>query len=212
MNIAGSSTSCTGNSATATTATTATNLGTGTIGGSSGGYFGGSTYTKVSTATTGGNISFDNGSTDTPGLHFYYGNNTNFGIDVATSVLRFVANLDETGGSIAASLSTAGVFSATSFIASSDERLKTNWVGLDLDFVARLSEVKHGTYERISSGNREVGVSAQALQKVIPTAVIEGEDGTLAVNYGAAALVAAIELAKVVEELRAEIELLKARI
>ena len=117
-----------------------------------------------------------------------------------------------TTASSANALNSANSYTAVSFIASSDERLKTNWVGLDLDFVARLSEVKAGTYERISSGNREVGVSAQALQKVIPTAVIEGEDGTLAVNYGAAALVAAIELAKVVEELRAEIELLKARI
>lgn len=105
-----------------------------------------------------------------------------------------------------------GALSAVSMVSSSDERLKTNWVGLDLDFVARLSDVKHGTFERISSGNREVGVTAQSLQKVLPAAVIEGEDGLLTVNYGGAALVAAVELAKVVQELRAEIAELKAKL
>ena len=117
-----------------------------------------------------------------------------------------------TTATTANALNSANSYTAVSFIASSDESLKINWVGLDLDFVARLSEVKHGTYERISSGNREVGVSAQSLQKVIPTAVIKGEDGLLAVNYGAAALVAAVELAKVVQELRAEIAELKAKL
>ena len=105
-----------------------------------------------------------------------------------------------------------GALTAVSMVSSSDERLKTNWAGLDLDFVARLSDVKHGTFERISSGNREVGVTAQSLQKVIPEAVIEGDDGMLSVNYGGAALVATIELAKVVQELRAEIKELKARL
>lgn len=105
-----------------------------------------------------------------------------------------------------------GALTAVSHVSSSDERLKTNWAGLDLNFVARLSDVKHGTFERISSGNREVGVTAQSLQKVIPEAVIEGDDGMLAVNYGGAALVATIELAKVVQELRAEIKELKARL
>lgn len=59
---------------------------------------GGGSYTKVSTSTTGGNLSFDNGTTDTPGLHFYYGNSKNFGVDVSSSKLRVVKNLDETGG------------------------------------------------------------------------------------------------------------------
>ena len=105
-----------------------------------------------------------------------------------------------------------GALTAVSHVSSSDERLKTNWAGLDLDFVVRLSDVKHGTFKRISSGNREVGVTAQSLQKVIPEAVIEGDDGMLSVNYGGTALVATIELAKVVQELRAEIKELKARL
>ena len=139
-----------------------------------------------------------------------------------TSGTYYVVGTTSTSGSLTtASISNTnavsynantGALTAVSMVSSSDERLKTNWAGLDLDFVARLSDVKHGTFERISSGNREVGVTAQSLQKVIPEAVIEGYDGMLAVNYGGAALVATIELAKVVQELRAEIKELKARL
>jgi hypothetical protein len=107
---------------------------------------------------------------------------------------------------------TAGTVTATQFVASSDERLKTNWAGLDLDFVSRLANVKSGTFERISNGSRDVGVGAQSLQKLIPEAVVEDSEGMLSVNYGGAALVAAIELAKVVEELRAEVKELKAKL
>jgi Chaperone of endosialidase len=111
----------------------------------------------------------------------------------------------------ATNLSVTGSVTAVSHVSSSDERLKTNWSSLDLNFVSCLADIKHGTFERISSGNREVGVSAQSLQTLIPEAVIEGGDGMLSVNYGAAALVAAIELAKEVKALRAEIAQLKAK-
>jgi hypothetical protein len=109
-------------------------------------------------------------------------------------------------------LNAANSYTAVSFTANSDERLKTNWAGLSLDFVALLADVKHGTFERISDGTRDVGVSAQSLQKIIPEAIITNDAGFLSVNYGAAALVAAIELAKVVEELRAEVARLKAKV
>jgi len=104
-----------------------------------------------------------------------------------------------------------GALTAVSVVSSSDERLKDNWVDLPVDFVSCLADVKHGTFERISSGNREVGVTAQSLKEVIPEAVIESENGMLGVNYGGAALVAAIELAKEVKALRAEIAALKAK-
>jgi hypothetical protein len=122
------------------------------------------------------------------------------------------------GTTLAATLTGAGALTlvssctATSFIASSDERLKTNWAGLDLDFVSKLAGIKSGTFERLSDGSRDVGVTAQSLQKLLPEAVVEGADGMLAVNYGGAALVAAVELAKVVEELRAEVKELKAKL
>jgi len=108
-----------------------------------------------------------------------------------------------------ANLSSTGALTAVSHISTSDERLKINWQDLQSDFVNRLADVKHGTFERIKDGTRDVGITAQSLQPLLPEAVIEGEDGMLSVNYGGAALVAAIELAKEVKALRAEIEELK---
>jgi hypothetical protein len=102
-----------------------------------------------------------------------------------------------------------GALNAVSVNGTSDERLKKDWKDVASDFIAKLAKVKHGIFTRISSGNREPGVSAQSLQQVLPEAVIEMEDGMLAVNYGGAALLAAVELAKEVQALRAEIELLK---
>ena len=105
-----------------------------------------------------------------------------------------------------------GTLTATVHTSNSDERLKENWTDVVPNFVEKLAQVKHGVFSRIDSGNREPGVTAQSLQEVLPEAVVEGADGYLSVNYGGAALLAAIELAKVVEELRAEVKELKAKL
>ena len=105
-----------------------------------------------------------------------------------------------------------GVLSSTVHTSTSDERLKTNWKPVAYDFVSRLANVKSGTFDRTDFSTTDVGVGAQSLQTLLPQAVITGEDGYLSVNYGGAALVAAVELAKVVEELRAEIAVLKAKV
>ena len=91
----------------------------------------------------------------------------------------------------------------------SDENLKKDWAPVASDFVEQLAKVKSGTYTRIDSGDRQAGASAQSIQKLLPEVVQEGEHLSLA--YGNAALVAAIELAKQVVELKKEIELLKAK-
>jgi hypothetical protein len=108
-------------------------------------------------------------------------------------------------------LTASGTVTGATVTANSDERLKENWTDVASDFIAKLAQVKHGVFSRKSNGNREPGVAAQSLQTVLPEAVVEGEDGFLSVNYGGAALVSAIELAKVVEELRAEIAELKVK-
>jgi hypothetical protein len=110
-----------------------------------------------------------------------------------------------------ANLTASSTVSAATLTATSDERLKTDWTDVTPDFIAKLAQVKHGVFSRKSNGNRDIGVSAQSFMVVLPEAVVQGEDGFLSVNYGGAALVAAIELAKVVEELRAEIAELKAK-
>jgi len=84
----------------------------------------------------------------------------------------------------------------------SDERLKKDWASLPTDFIEHLAQVKSGTYTRIDSDERQAGVSAQGLQKFLPETVQTDASGTLSVNYGSAALVSAVELAKEVVDLR----------
>ena len=160
----------------------------------SGGSAAAPTWTTISGATI--------TPTTTTGTYYIIGTtSTSGGLSTAsisnTNVVSYNAN--------------TGALTAVSVAGSSDERLKTDWKDVSPTFVNDLANVKHGTFTRISSGNIEPGVSAQSLQTVLPEAVIEGEDGMLAVNYGGAALVAAIELAKEVKALRAEIEILKAK-
>jgi hypothetical protein len=140
--------------------------------------------------------------------------------DTTTNATRYILLTANTSGSIStANVSntklffnpSTGTLTATVMSANSDERLKENWTDVAPNFVSKLAQVKHGIFSRTDSGNREPGVGAQSFMTVLPEAVVEGADGYLSVNYGGAALVAAIELAKVVEELRAEIAELKAK-
>jgi hypothetical protein len=120
-----------------------------------------------------------------------------------------------TGGTLAATFAANGDFTAAGNVtAFSDERLKKDWATLPAGFVEQLAQVKSGTYTRIDSGTRQAGSSAQDWQKLLPEVVqtTSDEQGTLALAYGNAALVSVVELAKVVIELRAELQLLKAKL
>ena len=82
----------------------------------------------------------------------------------------------------------------------SDDRIKSDWAPLAEDFVSRLANVKNGTFTRIDTHERQIGVSAQSLQDVAPEGVLEGK--YLSVAYGNVALASAVELAKEVVDLR----------
>jgi len=114
------------------------------------------------------------------------------------------------GTTLSATLSGTGSFTAVGNVtAYSDERLKKNWRPVQEGFVEKLAQVKSGIYDRTDIEATQAGASAQDMQKILPEVVQDGEHLSLA--YGNAALVAAIELAKQVVELKKEIELLKAR-
>jgi hypothetical protein len=89
-----------------------------------------------------------------------------------------------------------GTLTATTVTGSSDESLKADWQTLPSDFVDRMAQVKHGVFTRIAEGTVEAGVSAQSWQQVLPQTVVKGNDGLLSVNYGGAALVSAIQIAR----------------
>lgn len=88
--------------------------------------------------------------------------------------------------------------------ANSDERLKNDFkvIGSALDKVERLTGY---TYIRTDiETDRQTGLKAQEVQKVLPEAVVEGDDGTLSLAYGnmVGLLVEAIkDLSKRVNEL-----------
>ena len=93
----------------------------------------------------------------------------------------------------------------------SDERLKKDWADLPADFIEKLAKIKHGTYTRIDSGDRQAGVSAQRMQEFLPEAVQTDEKGNLSLAYGNAALVAAVKLAERVVALEARLAALEAK-
>ena len=104
-------------------------------------------------------------------------------------------------------LNVNGAIVATDNItAYSDARLKTN-VSVIENALDKVSNINGVTYYRsdLQSAKRQTGLIAQELQKVLPEAVLETADGTLAVAYGnvVGLLVQAIkELRNEVEELR----------
>ena len=136
-----------------------------------------------------------------------------------TSATYYVIGTTSTSGSLTtASISntnvvsynaSTGALSAVSHVSSSDESLKTNWRDVAPDFIEQLAGVKSGVFDRVEGGNTEVGVGAQSLQKALAEAVVSGEDGLLSVNYGGAALVAAIKLAERVVALEARLAALE---
>jgi hypothetical protein len=119
-----------------------------------------------------------------------YGDGTNYGF------------LSSVWGSWSLKGDASGNWTATANItAYSDESLKTDWAPLATDFVEQLALIKSGTYTRIDINERQAGSSAQGWRKLLPEVVQEGSDGILALAYGNAALVSAVELAKRVVKL-----------
>jgi Chaperone of endosialidase len=87
----------------------------------------------------------------------------------------------------------------------SDERLKTNFRPFHLSLDHLLS-VQTEEYDRTDNGHHQFGVRAQALRRIMPLAIQEDEGGILSVDYGKAALVATLNLAREVAILKAQME------
>jgi fibronectin-binding autotransporter adhesin len=138
---------------------------------------------------------------------FFDNNNLYYRSTNGSGSTGWVSILTTSGATFSGNLTMSGTIQANS-----DEKLKTNWRSVQEEFVAKLAKVKSGVYDRVDKELTQVGVSAQSLQTLLPEAVDADKDGMLSVNYGGAALVSAIELAKVVERLQAEIAELRAEL
>ena len=77
-------------------------------------------------------------------------------------------------------ISTQGSVTASNFITSSDERLKTNIVDSEIDALEILNRIDIQSFDWIESGKHEdAGIIAQKLQQVVPSAVIENAETTV---------------------------------
>lgn len=165
------------------------------------------------------NISQVAGAPGTPALAVAAPTNATPGLAV-TGSSNFNGNmtLTGTGGNVFAMTGNsnfAGSMNVTGNItvggqvtASSDRRLKTDIKDMT-DALNRISQIQGVTYLKKGGGDKhEMGVLAQDVQKVFPEAVVEREDGYLAVNYSA--LVA--PLIESVKELKSEQDDLKAQL
>lgn len=157
------------------------------------------TATTAATATNATNVAItdDTASADTHYVHIGDATTGNDGVKVSSTKLTFQP-------------STGNLVAGGNVTGASDERLKSDWMALSEDFVTKLAGVKCGTYTRVDTGERQIGVSAQSLQPVAPEGVI-GDD-VLSVAYGNVALAAAVEISKIVVELKAEVQSLKAQL
>jgi hypothetical protein len=229
QNTTGSSASCTGNAATATTLQTARTIngvsfnGSANItvadstklplgGGTMTGTLAGKTTSgaDVNTNNDTGSFSVRGDASNAASMSFHrsgaFAINMGLGTDNVFRIGGWSATVNAFQMASNGDLTMAGNVTAYS-----DERLKKDWAATPTGFIKALVDSKHGTYTRIDSGERQAGVSAQDLQKAFPELVSVGTDNeqTLSVAYGNAALLAVIELAKEVAELRAEIKALK---
>jgi hypothetical protein len=198
VNTSGSSASCTGNAATATTATTAT---TANALNSANNY----SVTKLTATPNTSGVS--TGITVVNGDLTAYRSGGTTGVVYLSSSGSIYLYWDGTNYN----MPTGNLIVGANITAYSDETLKKDWKPIQDGFVNKLSKIKSGTYTRIDNNVRQAGASAQNFRELLPETVIEDENGVLSLAYGNAALVAAIELAKEVVELRKEIELLKAK-
>ncbi len=104
-------------------------------------------------------------------------------------------------------LHAANVYASTAVSITSDARKKDvqSDCFINLDEIAAAPSVKF-VWKDDESKRLQVGTIAQYWQRILPEVVSESSDGTLSMQYGVAALLSAISLAKEVQQLRDKIK------
>lgn len=162
-----------------------------------------------------GNITMDDGD-----RYIYFGNsNQNFYIKKISD--RFiiksngteVVNIYKNQFYAAVQIrTTVGLLSDGYVTALSDIRKKNviDLFAIDIEKIAAASLI-HFTWKDREEKTAHVGGIAQEWQKILPEAVVESEDGTLAMDYGVIGMASAVSLARKVQDQQREIEELKAK-
>jgi hypothetical protein len=131
---------------------------------------------------------------------FFDNNNLYYRSTNGSGTTAWTAILTTSGTTFSGNLTMSGNITAYS-----DERLKTDWQPAKKTFVQELARVKSGTYTRTDTNEKQAGVSAQDIQKILPEVVFEDADKHLSLAYGNAAMVSCVEIAKVIEKMEAKI-------
>lgn len=144
---------------------------------------------------------------------FYLGNNVGIGTNTPTETLHVVGNVLISSGTLTSSqinteVLNTGTVIAQAYLYKSDERLKTDFQsipGLEL-----INQLRGVSFKWKSSGQPALGVLAQEIEKVIPSAVkIDPNSGLKLVDYSqvTAPLIQAVkQLSQENEKLRARLD------
>jgi len=205
INITGSSASTTGNAATATALQTARTINGVSFNGTANITVADSTKLPLSGGTMTGTIinsatSLILGNADGVTRGLLYNDAAGFGFLNSSSTWALRVNQGTSN------VSAFGDFTASGNVtAYSDERLKKD-IELIPNALAKVCELRGVTYTRIDTGERQTGVVAQDVQKVLPEAVKDGEHLSVAYGNMVGLLIEAIkEQQKQIDELRAQI-------
>lgn len=167
----------------------------------------------ISTCVAVGNDDDDIWRMTPTGNIFYLGNNVGIGTNTPTATLHVVGNVLITSGTMTASQINAEVLNtgtviAQAYLYSSDERLKNDFQpiqGLEL-----INQLRGVSFKWKASGEPALGVLAQEIEKVIPSAVkIDPSSGLKLVDYSqiTAPLIQAVkQLSHENEKLRAQLD------
>lgn len=105
-----------------------------------------------------------------------------------------------------------GTAYAYNWAATSDDRYKSNWKNISDTAIYDISNIKSGTFNWLPIEDeevlesRQVGVSAQDLEKIIPEAISENIAGRKHVAYGQTAMVLLVQASKELKKLSDKIE------
>ena len=123
----------------------------------------------------------------------------------ANITIKDSTKLATTGGTISGNLTVTGAIVANGNVtAYSDRRLKTDIVKIT-NALDKVNQINGYTFTMLGIGQRQAGVIAQEIEKVLPEVVVQNENGYLTVMYGNIVSL----LIEAVKELSNEVEKLK---
>lgn len=95
-----------------------------------------------------------------------------------------VGALATSGGTVSGNLTVTGAIVANGNVtAYSDRKLKSNIIKIE-NALDKICSIGGYTFDMLGTGQRQTGVIAQELEKVLPEAVIKNDNGYLSVDYG----------------------------